>query len=115
MAKLSVTRGQTPAERARFALAESACQLADQLLGELASTEAAAARLRTLRVYWRKVRNGKVLSAADFNAAVDVCRSAERVLEALDAPALADPRLESLRHQLHAMAEAWRALTGKPW
>ena len=66
-------------------------------------------------MYWRKVRNGKVLSAADFNAAVDVCRSAERVLEALDAPALADPRLESLRRQLHAMAEAWQALTGKPW
>lgn len=114
MARLSATRGLTPAERTRFALAESACQLADQLLGELASTEPAAARLRTLRVYWRKVRNGKVLSAADFNAAVDVCRSARRVLEVLEASVQADPRLDALRRQLDAMDGAWRALTGKP-
>ena len=50
MPKPSAARGLTQAERARFALAEAACQLADQTLGSLALDEAAAARLRTMQV-----------------------------------------------------------------
>ena len=114
MPKPSAARGLTQAERARFALAEAACQLADQTLGSLALDEAAAARLRTMQVYWRKMRNGKVLCAADFNLAADVCRSARRVLDSLPADCAADARVPTLRARLDAMAEAYRGLTGKP-
>jgi hypothetical protein len=36
-------------------------------------------------IHYRKIRNGKVLGAADFNAAVEVCTAARRCLQQLDA------------------------------
>ena len=35
-------------------------------------------------IHYRKIRNGKVLGAADFNAAVEVCTAARRCLQQLD-------------------------------
>ena len=89
MAKLSVTRGQTPAERARFALAETP---ANWRINCWANWPAQKPRRRlpgTLRVYWRKVRNGKVLSAAILTP-LSMCRSAERVAGSAGRPS-ADP------------------------
>ena len=117
--KPSAPRGMNQAERkqmaSRFAVAEAACQAADQVLGRLALNDDAQARWRTMQVYWRKIRQGKVLGAADFNLAADVCRSARRVLQAME-PTLrfADPRLQALLTQLDAMAQAYQEVTGKP-
>ncbi|WP_217450745.1 hypothetical protein [Vogesella oryzae] len=52
-------------------------------------------------VYARRIRNGKVLCAADFNAAVEVCTSVRRALRALDA---------DLQFAGHAQAEALQSV-----
>nr|WP_294863851.1 hypothetical protein [uncultured Pseudogulbenkiania sp.] len=77
----------------RLARAEQACQalLAGftelENAGALDAHDTARQYLQMCRVHYRKIRNGKVLGPADFNAAVDVCTSARRALLALD-PAL---------------------------
>lgn len=77
----------------RLGRAEAACQTlmtaftALENSGELDAHETARQYLQMCRVHFRKIRNGKVLGPADFNAAVDVCTSARRALLALD-PAL---------------------------
>ena len=76
MAKLSVTRGQTPAERARFALAESAPAWRINCWANWPAPKHRRPPAYPAGVLAQGACNGKVLSAADFNAAVDVCRSA---------------------------------------
>ncbi|MFC3532246.1 hypothetical protein ACFOLG_08620 [Vogesella facilis] len=79
------------AEQQRFAQAESACQLALTLFAGLAEDtawqdcELAGKYAQMAAVYGRRIRNGKVLCAADFNAAVEVCTSVRRALRAFDA------------------------------
>ncbi|MDN0075396.1 hypothetical protein QU481_10890 [Crenobacter sp. SG2303] len=78
-------------ELKRFVLAEAACQAVMQLFavmdksGEFAEHETARQYAQMASVYYRKIRNGKVLSPADFNASVDLCTAARRALQALDA------------------------------
>lgn len=86
------------AEAASRALMECLTQLEDA--GQLAASERASQYANTTRAYFRRLRNGKVLSPADFTAAADVCQSARRALQALD-PELAFADLAS--------AEALRA------
>lgn len=77
----------------RLARAEAACQALMAAFttlendGELDTHDTARQYVQMSRVHFKKIRNGKVLGPADFNAAVDVCTSARRALLALD-PAL---------------------------
>ncbi|WP_024302473.1 hypothetical protein [Pseudogulbenkiania sp. MAI-1] len=81
------------AQEKRLARAEQACQALMAAFtdlenaGALDAHDTARQYLQMCRVHYRKIRNGKVLGPADFNAAVDVCTSARRALLALD-PAL---------------------------
>ncbi|SMF43080.1 hypothetical protein [Pseudogulbenkiania subflava] len=81
------------ASEKRLARAEKACQSLMAAFTELENAgvldahDTARQYLQMCRVHYRKIRNGKVLGPADFNAAVDVCTSARRALLALD-PAL---------------------------
>ncbi|BBF85355.1 hypothetical protein DLM_1738 [Aquitalea magnusonii] len=79
------------AEQKRFQRTEDACRRIMDLLfamqraerfaeGELAGKYAIMAG-----IHYRKIRHGKVMSAADFNAAVEVCTAARRCLQQLDA------------------------------
>lgn len=78
-------------EQQRFGQAETACQLAMNLFASLEedaawqACELACKYAQMATVYGRRIRNGKVLCAADFNAAVEVCTSVRRALRALDA------------------------------
>lgn len=89
--KPNTAQGVRLAEQKRFQRTEEACRrIMDQLFamqranrfteGELAEKYAVMAG-----IHYRKVRNGKVLGPADFNAAVEVCTAARRCLQQLDA------------------------------
>ena len=78
------------AEQKRFMRTEEACRRIMDLLfamqrasrfteGDLAEKYAIMAG-----IHYRKVRNGKVMGPADFNAAVEVCTAARRCLQQLD-------------------------------
>ncbi|SCK27579.1 hypothetical protein [Vogesella sp. LIG4] len=83
--------GNKQAEQQRFAQAEAACGQTLALFATLAedpawqACELAGKYAQMAAVYARRIRNGRVLCAADFNAAVEVCTSARRALRALDA------------------------------
>jgi hypothetical protein len=89
--KPNANQGIRLAEQKRFQRTEEACRrIMDQLFamqranrfaeGELAEKYAIMAG-----IHYRKVRNGKVMGPADFNAAVEVCTAARRCLQQLDA------------------------------
>jgi hypothetical protein len=89
--KPNASQGARLAEQKRFLRTEEACRrIMDQLFsmqrasrfteGDLAEKYAIMAG-----IHYRKVRNGKVLGPADFNAAVEVCTAARRCLQQLDA------------------------------
>jgi hypothetical protein len=79
------------AEQKRFQRTEDACRhIMDLLFGmqraERFNQEELAGKYATMAgIHYRKIRNGKVLGAADFNAAVEVCTAARRCLQQLDA------------------------------
>ncbi|MDN0085192.1 hypothetical protein QU487_21015 [Crenobacter sp. SG2305] len=109
------------AELKRFALAEAACQAVMQLFavmdksGAFTEHETARQYAQMASVYYRKIRNGKVLSPADFNASVELCTAARRALQALDAEmAFSDwPQAEALREverQTGAVLREYQAL-----
>ncbi|WP_293766013.1 hypothetical protein [uncultured Aquitalea sp.] len=83
------------AEEKRFARAEQACRrildiLALEAMDALfASAERAGQYAGMCRIHARKLRNGKVISPADFNAAVEVCTAAERCRQAVPESTLA--------------------------
>lgn len=81
-AKLALEKRLARAEAACQALMEAFATLEND--GELDAHDTARQYMQMSRVHFRKIRNGKVLGAADFNAAVDVCTSARRALLALD-------------------------------
>ncbi len=93
---MAKTRPAKPATAAktedvrRFQRAELACNSAMDCLcqldreGGLASYETAAQYLRMAQIYYKRVRNGKVMGPADFNHAVDVVTAARRALLAID-------------------------------
>jgi hypothetical protein len=70
------------AEQKRFQRTEDACRhIMDLLFGmqraERFNQEELAGKYATMAgIHYRKIRNGKVLGAADFNAAVEVCTAA---------------------------------------
>lgn len=80
----------------RFAQAEQVCLQLQTLFAALADDERWQAHdmapkyAQMAGVYQRKIRNNKVLSAADFNAAVEVCTAARRGLKAFDASLVFD-------------------------
>ena len=75
----------------RHARAEAACHTVLQLFASLEEDSAWQACEMAMKygqmaaVYARKIRNCRVISAPDFNAAVEVCTSARRALRSLDA------------------------------
>jgi hypothetical protein len=107
----------------RYALAEAACHAVMGVLVPMEKAEAFAEHetarqyAQMARVYYHKIRNGKVLSPGDFNTAVDVCTAARRALKALD-PELkfADwPQAEALleaERQASAVLREYHTLTG---
>ncbi|GGY19347.1 hypothetical protein [Paludibacterium paludis] len=91
-------------DQRRFLRAEEGCRSTlDELLtlereGGLSSHETAAQYVRMALIYYKRIRNGKVMGPADFNHAVDVATAARRAMSALD-PALefcGHPRQERL-------------------
>ncbi|WP_159876548.1 MULTISPECIES: hypothetical protein [Aquitalea] len=78
------------AEQKRFQRTEDACRrIMDLLFGmqraERFNEEELAGKYAIMAgIHYRKIRNGKVLGAADFNAAVEVCTAARRCLQQLD-------------------------------
>jgi hypothetical protein len=93
----------------RFALAETACRTVMGVFGEMekadgfAEHETARQYAQMAGVFYRKIRNGKVLSPSDFNVAVELCTAARRALQALD------PELQFAgRLQAEALSEAER-------
>jgi len=108
-------------ELKRYALAEAACQAVMQLFavmdksGAFAEHETARQYAQMASVYYRKIRNGKVLSPTDFNASVDLCTAGRRALQALDAQmTFSDwPQAEALRdveRQTGAVLREYQAL-----
>lgn len=75
----------------RHAQAEAACRTVLDTFAALAEDSAwqgcemAVKYAQMAAVYARKIRNGRVISPADFNAAVEVCTAARRALRSLDA------------------------------
>jgi len=75
------------AELKRLARTEEACRIImDHLFSMLrqeqfAQHELAGKYAVMASIHYRKIRNGKVLGAADFNAAVEVCNAAKRCLQ----------------------------------
>ena len=84
------SKAQRLAAAARHAQAEAACHAALALFATLAddadwqAAEAAPKYAQMTAVYFRRLRNGKVLSVTDFNTAAEVCTCARRALRALD-------------------------------
>lgn len=78
------------AEQKRLQRTEDACRrIMDQLFAmqraeRFADQELAGKYAVMAGIHYRKIRNGKVLGAADFNAAVEVCTAARRCLQQLD-------------------------------
>ncbi|MCD0494262.1 hypothetical protein LQD23_18465 [Chromobacterium violaceum] len=116
---------QRRAQEQRYAQAEQACRRLVDLLetlareGRLDGQETAAQCLNSVRAYYRRIRNGKVMGAADFAAAADVCASARRALAALD-PTLEfaelpqpDALREALRQGALVIEEMKRIKAGK--
>ena len=75
----------------RLARADAAVNAVWSLLDSLLADDGLAAQplaekyAQMAGVYFRKIRNGRVISPADFNAAVEVCTAARRALRSLDA------------------------------
>lgn len=91
--KASKTKAAQPArlaEQKRLQRTEEACRhIMDLLFGmqraeRFAEGELAGKYAVMAGIHYRKIRNGKVLGAADFNAAVEVCTAARRCLQQLD-------------------------------
>lgn len=112
------------AQTKRHAIAEAACHTIMSTFAHLAETEGfvgfetARQYAQMAGVYYRKIRNGKIISPADFNLAVDVCTAARRALLALDADLqfANRPDGEALREAVRlaeSVLQEYRALTGK--
>ncbi|MGR2662893.1 hypothetical protein ACUXVY_15025 [Chromobacterium haemolyticum] len=75
----------------RWNAAEQACReimsLLEALEPSLAAQQTSAQYAQMAAVYYKKIRNGRVLSPGDFNLAADVAASARRALQTL-APTL---------------------------
>lgn len=77
-------------EQKRLLRTEDACRhIMDQLFAmqradAFAQQELAGKYAVMAGIHYRKIRNGKVLGPADFNAAVEVCTAARRCLQQLD-------------------------------
>lgn len=126
--KKNKTASPSNAEKAvllkRYALAEAACHAMMGVLVPMEKAEAfsehetARQYAQMARVYYHKIRNGKVLSPGDFNTAVDVCTAGRRALKALDAEmkfegwAQAEALLEA-NQQAVALLREFKAVTGK--
>lgn len=71
----------------RWSAAEQACReimaLLEALSPGLEAQQTAAQYAQMAAVYYKKIRNGRVLSPGDFNLAADVAASARRALQAL--------------------------------
>ncbi|MCD5360231.1 hypothetical protein [Chromobacterium aquaticum] len=71
----------------RWSSAEQACReimaLLDTLDPSLDAQQTASQYAQMAAVYYKKIRNGRVLSPGDFNLAADVAASARRALQAL--------------------------------
>ena len=113
---------RTP-EQKRWLRAEEACRQAmDQLFAmqraeRFANNELAGKYAVMAGIHYRKIRNGKVLGAADFNAAVEVSTATRRCLQQLDATlaftALQDgPALLAVLQQIDGVLEDYRQLKG---
>ncbi|RXZ42014.1 hypothetical protein [Crenobacter cavernae] len=113
------------AELKRFALAEAACQAVMQVFAvmeksdALAEHETARQYAQKAGVFYRKIRNGKILSPADFNLAVELCAAGRRALQALDAKLefAGWPQAEALldaERQSRAVLREYRALIAPP-
>jgi hypothetical protein len=126
--KKNKTASPTQAAKAqltkRFALAESACHAVMGVFGEMEKAaafgehETARQYAQMAGVFYRKIRNGKVLSPSDFNVAVELCTAARRALQALD-PELqfaswpqAEALLEAARLS-DAVLKEYQALKGR--
>ena len=108
----------------RFAIAEAACKATMDTFapmdkaGAFADYETARQYAQMASVYYRKIRNGKVLSPSDFNLAVDLCKAARRALQALD-PEMKftsfanNAELAEVERHTAALMQEYRALTGK--
>ncbi|WP_199051857.1 hypothetical protein [Aquitalea sp. ASV15] len=118
----SKAAARTP-EQKRWLRAEEACRHAmDQLFamqrGErFADNELAGKYAVMAGIHYRKIRNGKVLGAADFNAAVEVSTATRRCLQQLDATlsfsALQDgPALLAVLQQIDGVLADYRQLKG---
>lgn len=108
-------RQEQQQEKKRWQQSEAACRtVADTLFqwqrdaGDSAP-QIARQYCAMTAVHYRKLRNGKVISAGDFDICVDVCRHALRALQSLDPTlAFADwPKGEAFRQ---AAAAASRVL-----
>jgi hypothetical protein len=114
------------AEQKRFQRTEDACRrIMDLLFGmqraERFNEEELAGKYATMAgIHYRKIRNGKVLGATDFNAAVEVCTAARRCLQQLDSTlTFADlPDSKSLQEALplidSVLADYQQLKSGKP-
>lgn len=75
----------------RWNAAEQACReimsLLEALEPSLAAQQTSAQYAQMAAVYYKKIRNGRVMSPGDFNLAADVAASARRALQTL-APTL---------------------------
>lgn len=114
----SPIRTQRDADTRRYTQAEEACRSVDGFLAALARDgvleqhESARQYAQMANVYYKKIRNGRVMGPADFNLADKVCEAAEHALQRL-APVLSGAHLETLQHtlrQAQATREAMRQL-----
>ncbi|OQS43188.1 hypothetical protein [Chromobacterium haemolyticum] len=71
----------------RWNAAEQACReimsLLEALEPSLAAQQTSAQYAQMAAVYYKKIRNGRVMSPGDFNLAADVAASARRALQVL--------------------------------
>ena len=80
--------------------------LFDSLLADdgLANQPLAEQYARMTGVYFRKIRNGRVLSLTDYTIAIDLCAAARRTLRALD---------DNLNFDGHPQAETLRSIAAQ--
>lgn len=99
----------------RFNDAQQACHAAIHAFdvfesaGGFEANEPAYKYAQMCRVYFKKLRNGKVLSSPDFDIAVGLCSAARRALHLLD-PALAFTDLAQAEALLAAAPLAYGVL-----
>lgn len=75
----------------------------------LSETEAVRQRIQTVLIYHRKIRHGKVLSAADYNIAVDVCKTTQRLCQLIEGSPHHAPMMQLSQHVLDDFAKLIKA------